>query len=135
MTQFFGRRILVADDEPLIALMVSDMLAEMGAVAVGPVCSLKQALAAIEAGGFEAAILDVNLGDGMSYEAARNLRKRGVCFCFATGYGVATLPEDLFTTPVIGKPYRSEALARCLKAMFSEDRPSTSLRGEVRDLA
>lgn len=135
MRLYTGRRVLVADDEPLVAFMVADMLMEMGVSTVGPAYSLKQALVAIEAGGFEAAILDVNLGDGMSYEAARLLRDRRIPFCFATGYGVAAIPEDLAATPILGKPYQSDTLATYLGVMFSAATPEAPLAAGTDSLA
>lgn len=118
MTSIFGKRILVADDEALIAMMVADMLKELGAVVVGPVYSFKQVLQAVAAGGFDGVILDVNLGDSLSFEAAKRLQMQGSPFCFATGYGAVVIPDEFSATPVLQKPYGVAALAKCLDDLF-----------------
>ncbi|MFO6446307.1 response regulator [Erythrobacter sp. NE805] len=123
MTSFTNRRILVADDEPLVALMVADMLGELGAIPVGPARSFKQVSAVIGAGGFDGVVLDVNLGDGLSFPVARELRARGIPCCFATGYGGAAIPEEFADMAVLQKPYGTTALARSLDVMFREVEP------------
>lgn len=119
MNALIGKQILVADDEALIAIMVADMLAELGAISVGPVYSQKQALAALDTWTFEGAILDVNLGDGPSFPVARALIGRNIPCCFATGYGATAIPPEFAATPVLQKPYRQAELADCLEALLT----------------
>jgi CheY-like chemotaxis protein len=121
VTSIIGKRILVADDEALIAMMVADMLKELGAIVVGPVYSYKQVLQAIAAGGFDGVILDVNLGDSLSFEAAKRLQRKGSPFCFATGYGAVIIPAEFSKTLVLQKPYGIAALAKCLDDLFGGD--------------
>jgi CheY-like chemotaxis protein len=123
VTSLSGRRVLVVDDEPLIALMVADMLAELGAIAVGPLYSHKQALQALAAGGFECVILDVNLGDSLSFPFARELKALGIPFCFTTGYGAAVIPDEFSDTLVLPKPYETYTLAQCLEPLFCASVP------------
>lgn len=114
MNALAGKRILLVEDEPIVAMMVEDMLTELGAVVVGPASTLDRALALVEANDLDAALLDVNLGHERSHGVARLLAERGVPFVFATGYGDAG--SDGFTdAPVIQKPYREEQLAAVLE--------------------
>lgn len=78
-------RILIVDDEPLIAMLAGDWLDELGHETVGPALSLAEALALAD-GDFDAAILDVSLGADTSFALADRLMARGVPFAFATGY-------------------------------------------------
>jgi CheY-like chemotaxis protein len=83
-----GRRILVVEDEFLIAEAIEEWLSRAGAEVVGPVPSVKQALEIIEArvNGLDAAVLDVNLGKGATvYPVADRLNELGVSYLFATG--------------------------------------------------
>lgn len=81
-----GLRILVAEDEPLVAMEIEDVILEHGAIPVGPFASLSELMAAIEEGGYDVAILDVRLGRDESFPAADRLRKKGVPFIFHSGH-------------------------------------------------
>lgn len=113
-----GKTILVVEDEPLVAMMVEDMLLELGAQVVGPASTLAQALALAESGDFDAALLDVNLNGERSDPVAALLRGRNIPYVFATGYGAHDRLEGGAET--LQKPYRQEqvaaALARALPA-------------------
>src|SRR5262245_19084283 len=80
-------RILVLDDEPLIALMIADWLEEQGLEVLGPAYSVTQALEILSSQAAHAAILDVSLGSSDSYEVADVLASRRIPFVFATGHG------------------------------------------------
>ncbi|RBP16045.1 response regulator receiver domain-containing protein [Roseiarcus fermentans] len=81
-------RILIVDDEPLIAMLAEDWLNELGHETVGPALTLEDAVRLLDEA-FDAAILDVSLGAGTSYPLAERLRERGVPFAFATGHVAA----------------------------------------------
>ena len=98
-------RILVLDDEPLIAMMMEEWLAELGCETVGPASSVPSALGLIEGTAIDGAILDVSLGNEESYSVADALRERGVPFAFATGReanGVAVRFKDVL---ILLKPF------------------------------
>lgn len=99
-----GKRILVVEDEPIIAFSLEDMLLEDGAdvVAVG---SLEEGLDQVEAGRFDFAILDINLHGKKSYPIAFELVRKGVRFVFASGYGDAEHPAELADVTTLTKPY------------------------------
>lgn len=107
-------RVLVVEDEVMIAILLEDMLEELGCKLAATASRLDEALSAVEAGGFDFAILDVNLGGDRTFPIADVLRRRGVPFAFATGYGAAGLPEAYRGTPVIQKPFRLDELSALL---------------------
>lgn len=110
-----GKRILVVEDEALIAVMVEDMLTEMGSMVVGPAATIEQALALARAENLDGAVLDVNVRGERIDPVADALAARGVPVLFATGYGEVRLASGAAAT-VIDKPYTQEKLARGLAA-------------------
>ncbi|MGQ0589633.1 MAG: response regulator [Sphingosinicella sp.] len=109
-----GRRVLVVEDEMLVLLNIEDMLADLGCTSVSAAATVDQALALIEAQGFDAAMVDVNLDRGKSYAVADALAARGVPFLFSTGYSGQSLKDGYRDRPVLGKPYRNAELAEAL---------------------
>ena len=80
-----GSRILVVEDEPLIAMMIEDMLIDLGAECVGPAATLKRAFEMIGSEAVDAAILDINLPDGNSDALAARMRADGVAVILSSG--------------------------------------------------
>jgi len=111
-------RVLVADDEPLIAMIVEDWLAELQFETAGPVGSVREALALIETIAVDAAILDVRLIDGNSYAVAEQLQARDIPFVFATGRGSDELDERFKNAPTLSKPFDFEGLRRALAGLL-----------------
>jgi CheY-like chemotaxis protein len=112
-----GRRILVVEDEMMIAMLVEDMLAELGCSVVGPAHALEAALnLARTEQGLDAALLDVNLGGQPVFAVADALREKGVPAIFSTGYGDAGLRDIDRGAQVLQKPFRAGDLARALSA-------------------
>jgi CheY-like chemotaxis protein len=105
-----GKRILVVEDEALIAAMVEDMLRELGAVVVGPATTIAKGLSLVESEAIDAALLDVNVRDQRIDPVADVLRDRGVPMLFATGYGSRAFVENPGAA-YIDKPYTQEKLA------------------------
>lgn len=99
------RRILVVEDEALVAMLVEDALEEAGFAVIGPVRSVAQALDALETEQPDAAVLDLNLAGENSIAVADALVARGVPFVVATGYGAAGLPATHRDAMVLPKPY------------------------------
>lgn len=112
-----GRRILVVEDEAMIAMLLEDILDELGCAVVGPVARADQALTAIEAESLDGAVLDVNLNGEPSYEVADALAARGVPFMFITGYGEAGLKDGYRHHPVMQKPFTRDDLDRALRGL------------------
>jgi len=104
-----GRRILVVEDEMFVAMLVEDLLADLGCEVVGPASSVDQALKLlINAAPVDGALLDVNLGQEKVYPVAEALRRTGVPFVFVTGYGTAGLDQPYRNDPTIQKPFDPE---------------------------
>ncbi|WP_293678657.1 response regulator [uncultured Phenylobacterium sp.] len=106
-----GLRILVVDDEPLVALMIEDLLADLGCEVVGPVASVADALPLAQIAGLSGALLDVNLGDEVVYPVAEVLQRAGIPFAFVTGYAGLGVAPEFAGAPVLRKPldiYRFE---------------------------
>ena len=98
------RRVLVVEDEYLIAMEMTYCLSVAGAEIVGPVPNAEQALALIEAGPLDAAVLDVNLRGEDVYVVADRLRERGVPYLFATGEVLIADRSDYRSRPKLEKP-------------------------------
>ncbi|WP_250501405.1 response regulator [Caballeronia sp. GAWG1-5s-s] len=113
-----GRRILVVEDDYLVALALSPALEEAGAVVVGPVASVEEALALLAEGREEVdvAVLDVDLDGEKSYPVADALVAREIRFIFATGYGLDALAPDYRQYPRCQKPCDHRAVLNALKA-------------------
>jgi CheY-like chemotaxis protein len=121
-----GRRVLVVEDEAMVAWMLQDMLAGLGCVAVGPAVRVGEAMGMIDAEAFDAAVLDVNLSGQMSYPVADKLVMRGVPFVFSTGYSRDRLLECYRAFPMLQKPYDRSDLRVALEAMFPTTKPSAN---------
>lgn len=101
-----------------MAMLVEDLLGDLGYLVVGPAASARAAVQAVEDEVFDFALLDVNLGDGeTSFETAEMLRSRGVPFAFVTGYGAQGVRPDLRDVPILSKPIDPRHLARVLEAL------------------
>jgi len=98
-------RILVVEDEALVAMLVEDALEDAGFGVIGPVRSVAQALEALDAEAPDAAVLDLNLAGENSIAVADALVARSIPFVVATGYGAAGLPAAHKGAPVLPKPY------------------------------
>jgi CheY-like chemotaxis protein len=112
------KRILVVEDEPIVAIALQDMLEELGYEVVGPAFRVAAALTLARTETIDAAILDVNMGDGDSYGAAEVLKARGIPYLFATGYGRLGLDPGYEQAAVLQKPYREAQVAGALKALL-----------------
>ena len=104
------KRILIVEDEPLIAMDIEGTLGTHGYAVVGPVGTLAGALEHVEQGGFDAALIDANLDGEPVEELAAALTAKDIPFAFVTGYGRDTLPAVFSGTPVLEKPFFSEQL-------------------------
>ncbi|HWG05891.1 MAG TPA: response regulator [Beijerinckiaceae bacterium] len=105
-------RVLLVEDEALVAMMIQESLVDFGFQVVGPVCTASDALSAATDGHFDAAVLDINLGDGMVYTVAEMLARRGVPFVFVTGYDADSIDTRFSEIPVLQKPIEREMLQR-----------------------
>ena len=114
-----GRKVLIVEDEMIVAWLLQDMLAELGCVVVGPAASVEQALAMIDAAPIEVAVLDVNLNGEMSYPVADALTARGVPFVFVTGYDKERMLDGYRALPVLQKPFHRVELTGTLAQLLA----------------
>lgn len=121
MRELIGKRILLVEDEPLIATMVVDMLVGLGATVEGPATTLEAGLALAGAAEVDAAVLDINLRGKRIDPIADVLDARGIPVVFATGYGMAAGAGRPNAT-VIDKPYTQERLASALAGIMGNAR-------------
>lgn len=103
-------RVLVVEDEWLIATEVEQELHEAGFSIVGPVGSVERALEAIEAGRIDAAVLDVRLQSEDSYPVAERLQERHIPFLFITGYSSGDIADRYRRHACLQKPFSSQGL-------------------------
>src|SRR3954452_13708464 len=82
-------RVLVVEDEAMIAMLVEDMVLDFGSEVVGPAARMDEAIRLARHAELDAAILDINVGGTVVFPVADVLRERGIPFIFATGYGAA----------------------------------------------
>ena len=114
-----GKRILVVEDEPLVAMLLEEMLLDCGCEVVGPAYSLAQGNRLAEAEPLDAAVLDVNINGELSHGIAEILRTRGVPFAFATGYGSPPSMAADTGAPVLQKPYPADRLEAVLRQLLA----------------
>jgi two-component sensor histidine kinase/ActR/RegA family two-component response regulator len=105
-------RVLLVEDEALVAMMIQETLAEFGFDVLGPVATVSEALAAARDQCLDAAVLDINLGDDLVYTVAEILARRGVPFVFVTGYDSDSVDARFSGIPVLQKPIERESLQR-----------------------
>ena len=112
-----SRSILIAEDEPLIAMMLEDFLDSLGHKVVGTADCVADALAKIDQGGFEVAILDVHLKGGEHiWPVADRLTAAGIPFILATGGHISPPPPEHANATVLSKPYTIDAIEPALYA-------------------
>lgn len=119
MTEAAPARVLVVEDEMMVAMLVEDMLTDLGYTVVAVASHIEGAIQQAQKGGFDFAILDLNLNGVKSYEVAEVLRERNVPFLFATGYGEAILPGALKDVPTLQKPFVSQQLESAVSRLLA----------------
>lgn len=113
------RRILVAEDDFLVAMDLEDLLTSEGWCVVGPVATVKAALASIEKAPPEAALLDVDLAGERAAPIAAALKALGVPFALVSGYTEAQLTEAEFAGAArVGKPCSAAELVSVIRRML-----------------
>ncbi len=106
-----SRSILIVEDEPLIAMMLEDFLDSLGHKVVGIAETVEDAMACIDEGGFEVAIVDVHLKHGEHvWPVADRLSDEGLPFVLATGGHIDPPPAKHAAAPVLSKPYTIDAI-------------------------
>jgi len=120
-----GNRVMIVEDEPLVAMAMSELVAELGMTVIGPFGNLGQAIAALKDNSVSAALLDINLAGELVYPLADRLMADKVPFAFVTGYGSESIDRRYANVRVLQKPIKRDAL----RGMFAQ---STTDASELR---
>jgi CheY-like chemotaxis protein len=108
------KRILIVEDEALVAMMIEDMVLELGHTVAGVAARLKDGLQMVEQGEIDFAILDVSLNGERSLPIAKALEAKDVPYVFATGYGAGEVDGASGQAVTLSKPFGIEDLRRVL---------------------
>jgi DNA-binding response OmpR family regulator len=109
-----GRRVLVVEDEALVAMLVEDALIDAGFAVIGPAATVEEAMNFLAAERPDAVVLDLNLAGETSTPVADALASRGIPYVIATGYGASGLPAGHQHAMVLAKPYDPSELTAML---------------------
>jgi CheY-like chemotaxis protein len=123
-----GLRLLVVEDETMIAMLLEDILDDLGCSVAGPVADVPSALGLLERESVDAAILDVNLDGQPSYAVADALAARGIPFGFITGYGASGLDGAYADRPVIQKPFTRPLIEELIGKLAPTPLPQEQVR-------
>jgi DNA-binding NtrC family response regulator len=113
-------RVLVVEDEAIIAMLLEDMVEDFGSEVVGPIASLRAALHTASDTSLDAAILDNTVGGEVVFPVADVLHERGVPVIFATGYGASVLPARFAGCRSLAKPLSFDMLADALQQVLAD---------------
>lgn len=105
-----GRRILVIEDSPVVAPFVSDLLTDIGCIVVGPAPNMAVARELVEAGGFDAALVDVHIRGERAFPLCDVLAAHNTPFVLTSGYADWQVPERWADRPRLQKPYGLDGL-------------------------
>jgi CheY-like chemotaxis protein len=114
------KRVLIVEDEFLIAILIEDMLVELGHELAGSAQGLDTALALVRGARFDLALLDLQIGGTTTQAVADILMARGIPFAFVTGLGRAEIKPAYAGVPILQKPFRVEDLAAMIDRLASD---------------
>jgi CheY-like chemotaxis protein len=114
-----GRRILVVEDSPVVAPFTAELLGELGCVVVGPAPNMAAARELVEAGEFDAALMDVHIRGERVFTLCEMLEANGVPFVLTSGYADWEMPEKWEGRPRLPKPYTLEQVQEVLGGILA----------------
>ncbi|MGH6794216.1 MAG: response regulator [Methylocella sp.] len=112
------RRVLIVEDEGMVAMLLEEMLTDLGHEVVAIVGRVDRAVELAFEAAVDVAVLDVNLNGQQIYPVATALKSRGVPFVFATGYDNSGLNEEWRSVPTLQKPFQARDLERVMREVF-----------------
>ena len=113
-----GRRILVIEDSPVVGPFTVDMLDDLGCAVVGPAPNMAAARELVEAGEFDAALVDIHIRGERVFPLCEMLDARALPFVFTSGYADRQMPEKWQDRPRLQKPYTIDQIRQALSALF-----------------
>ena len=113
-----GRRILVVEDSPVVGPFTADMIEELGCEVVGTAPNMAAGRQLVEAGGFDAALMDVHIRGERVFPLCEILDAKEIPFVFTSGYADWHMPEKWHDRPRVQKPYTLKQVESALKALF-----------------
>ena len=111
-----GRRVLIVEDDPFIAMAVEETLVDFGLTIAGVARNLREAVHLARVADFDIALLDVNIGHETIDGVAEAVDARGKPFVFTTGHGRAGLPEAYRERAIVEKPFYVDEILNALRA-------------------
>lgn len=111
----YKKRVLLVEDEPLVQLLIGDMLDELGYEVVVSAAEIKAAAKTAQTEALDLAVLDIAIEDGGIFPVAAILRKRGIPFVFATGLDISKAKDKFADMIVLQKPFGATALDNALR--------------------
>jgi two-component SAPR family response regulator len=111
------KRVLIVEDQYLIAADLSRALEKLGGVIVGPVASSEAAHAELAKDRVDLAFLDINLDEKLVFPLADDLERRGIPFIFATGYGASVVPERFKSKYRLEKPFTVHSVQEAVRQL------------------
>lgn len=114
-----GKRVLLVEDEPLVAMEMESELTSLGLEVIGPAMNIEKAKRMIAENAVDIALVDANLGGRSAEEIAACLTRRGIPFAFATGYGREGLPEQFRNAALLAKPFDLGRLMEIVSDLLS----------------
>lgn len=118
MPELSGSRVFLVEDEALVALMIEDMLTDLGFSVVASAAQLTKACELAAAKSFDVAILDVNIAGQFVFPVARILKDRRIPFLFSTGYGEPPLEDEFKDALAVAKPFSADQLEEKLRTLL-----------------
>jgi two-component sensor histidine kinase/two-component SAPR family response regulator len=115
-----ARRILILEDEPLVAMMMAELIQDLRGTVVGPFASVREAAAGL-GGKLDAALLDVNVGSELAYPIAEELKRQGIPVIFVTGYQANAIDPRFAASQVLTKPIEQNELAGALARILPSE--------------
>jgi CheY-like chemotaxis protein len=118
MPELAGTRVLIVEDEGMVAILLEDMLEDLGCVIAASVATVARAEEAVRSIPVDVALLDVNLAGESTVDFARALSRHPMPIVFSTGYGRNGVPADLRDRPVLAKPFKPEDLRQAIECVL-----------------
>ena len=116
-----ARRVLIVEDEALLAMNIEDMLTELGHFVTATATRIDKALSLAEGGEFNLAVLDINIAGSNTFQVAAILRGRGIPFIFTSGYGADGLVDGYRGAHLLTKPFGPSELEHMIAQSLSAD--------------